>query len=390
MKYPLMRNNITKSDRTSLINFLKKNDKLTQGPYVREFEKKWSKWLGVKYSVFVNSGSSANLLSLTLLKLKYPKRGEVIVPPLTWSSDISSILHCGFKPVFVDIDPDTLGMNTDKIIKKINKNTKAIFLSYIQGFNCLSSKLLHIIKKKKILLIEDVCESHGATFKNKKLGSFGWTSNFSFYYAHHMSTIEGGMVSTNDRLAYNNLLMLRSHGMIREMEDESRKNKIINYNSKLNSKFIFEYPGYNLRNTEIGAVLGISQLKRLDKNIELRTKNLNFFLDNLDDSFFYKDFLLTGSSNYAFNVVLKDKNKKRFDKILKNLDKNGIEYRVGSAGGGNQLRQPYVKRLIKFKNFNNFKNVEHIHFYAFYIGNYPDLAQKDILFITKALNEGAK
>jgi len=390
MKYPLMRNNITKSDRTSLINFLKKNDKLTQGPYVREFEKKWSKWLGVKYSVFVNSGSSANLLSLTLLKLKYPKRGEVIVPPLTWSSDISSILHCGFKPVFVDIDPDTLGMNTDKIIKKINKNTKAIFLSYIQGFNCLSSKLLHIIKKKKILLIEDVCESHGATFKNKKLGSFGWTSNFSFYYAHHMSTIEGGMVSTNDRLAYNNLLMLRSHGMIREMEDESRKNKIINYNSKLNSKFIFEYPGYNLRNTEIGAVLGISQLKRLDKNIKLRTKNLNFFLDNLDDSFFYKDFLLTGSSNYAFNVVLKDKNKKRFDKILKNLDKNGIEYRVGSAGGGNQLRQPYVKRLIKFKNFNNFKNVEHIHFYAFYIGNYPDLAQKDILFITKALNEGAK
>ena len=390
MKYPLMRNNITKSDRTSLINFLKKNDKLTQGPYVREFEKKWSKWLGVKYSVFVNSGSSANLLSLTLLKLKYPKRGEVIVPPLTWSSDISSILHCGFKPVFVDIDPDTLGMNTDKIIKKINKNTKAIFLSYIQGFNCLSSKLLHIIKKKKILLIEDVCESHGATFKNKKLGSFGWTSNFSFYYAHHMSTIEGGMVSTNDRLAYNNLLMLRSHGMIREMEDESRKNKIINYNSKLNSKFIFEYPGYNLRNTEIGAVLGISQLKRLDKNIKLRTKNLNFFLDNLDDSFFYKDFLLTGSSNYAFNVVLKDKNKKRFDKILKNLDKHGIEYRVGSAGGGNQLRQPYVKRLIKFKNFNNFKNVEHIHFYAFYIGNYPDLAQKDILFITKALNEGAK
>ena len=390
MKYPLMRNNITKSDRMSLINFLKKNDKLTQGPYVREFERKWSKWLGVKYSVFVNSGSSANLLSLTLLKIKYPKRGEVIVPPLTWSSDISSILHCGFKPGFVDIDTDTLGMNTDKIIKKINKNTKAIFLSYIQGFNCLSSKLLHIIKKKKILLIEDVCESHGATFKNKKLGSFGWTSNFSFYYAHHMSTIEGGMVSTNDRLAYNNLLMLRSHGMIREMEDESRKNKIINYNSKLNSKFIFEYPGYNLRNTEIGAVLGISQLKRLDKNIKLRTKNLNFFLDNLDDSFFYKDFLLTGSSNYAFNVILKDKNKKRFDKILKNLDKNGIEYRVGSAGGGNQLRQPYVKRLIKFKNFNNFKNVEHIHSYAFYIGNYPDLAQKDILFITKVLNEGAK
>jgi CDP-6-deoxy-D-xylo-4-hexulose-3-dehydrase len=299
-------------------------------------------------------------------------------------------LHCGFKPVFVDIDLSTLGMNTDKIIKKINKNTRAVFLSYIQGFNCLSLKLINFLKDKKIPLIEDVCESHGARFKNKKLGSFGWTSNFSFYYAHHMSTIEGGMICTNDRLAYNNLLMLRSHGMIREMEDKNHQRKILKQNPNLNLKFIFQHAGYNLRNTEIGAILGITQLKRLDSNIESRNKNLNFFLNNLDDKFFYKDFLLNGSSNYAFNVILKNKNKKQLYKICKNMEKNGIEYRVGSAGGGNQLRQPYVKSLIKLKNFKNYKNVEHIHFYAFYIGNYPDLSQKDILFITKVLNEGAK
>ena len=194
IKFPLMQNNILKQDIDKVIKFLKKSSILTQNKEVLKFEKIWSKWLGVKYSVFVNSGSSANLLSIQLLKLKYPKGGEVIVPPLTWSSDIASLIHCGFKPVFVDIDLNTLGMNTNLIISKINKNTRAVFLSYIQGFNCLTKKLYDYLKMKKIVLIEDVCESHGAKFKNKKLGTFGWTSNFSFYYAHHMSTIEGGMI----------------------------------------------------------------------------------------------------------------------------------------------------------------------------------------------------
>lgn len=186
IKFPLMKNNILKSDINKVISFLKKSTILTQNKEVLKFEKIWSKWLGVKYSVFVNSGSSANLLSIQLLKLKYPKGGEVIVPPLTWSSDISSLIHCGFKPVFVDIDLKTLGMNTDLIISKINNKTKAVFLSYIQGFNCLTEKLYQVLKKKNIVLIEDVCESHGAKFKNKKLGTYGWTSNFSFYYAHQI------------------------------------------------------------------------------------------------------------------------------------------------------------------------------------------------------------
>ncbi len=150
IKYPLMRNNILKDDINKVISHLKKNNILTQNKEVLKFEKIWSKWLGIKYSVFVNSGSSANLLSIQLLKIKYPEGGEVIVPPLTWSSDVSSLIHCGFKPVFADIDLETLGMNTDKIISKINKRTKAVFLSYIQGFNCLTDKLLKHLKKKKL------------------------------------------------------------------------------------------------------------------------------------------------------------------------------------------------------------------------------------------------
>ncbi len=385
LKFPLMRNNISNQDIKILISFLKKKTFLTQNKEVLNFEKIWSKWLGVKYSVFVNSGSSANLLSIQLLKLKFPKGGEVIVPPHTWSSDISSVIHCGFKPVFADIDLKTLGMNTDLIISKINNKTRAIFLSYILGFNCLTKKLLDYLKKKKIVLIEDVCESHGAKFQNKNLGSYGWTSNFSFYYAHHLSTIEGGMVCTNDKDAYNNLLMLRSHGMIREVKDNKFKKNIKQKYKDLNSQFIFYHQGYNLRNTEIGGVLGQSQIKRLDKNIEKRNNNLKYFLSKLDREKFFLDFDLKGISNYALIVILKNKNKELMQKIEKNLSDNGIEYRIGSAGGGNQLRQPYIRNSHK-GSFKIYGNTEHMHFYSLYIGNYPDLKREDIDFFTKVLN----
>ena len=386
IQFPLMRNNILENDLDVLIKFLKKKPILTQNKNVKNFEEKWSKWLGVKYSVFVNSGSSANLLQIQLLKMQYPKGGEVIVPAFTWSSDISSLLHCGFTPVFADIDLETLGLNTDLIISKINKNTKAIFLSYIQGFNCLTEKLLKVLKKKKIHLIEDVCESHGAKFKNKKLGSFGWTSSFSFYYAHHMSTIEGGMICTDDKKTYHNLLMLRSHGMVREVKDNKFQKYIKNKYKDLNTQFIFKFPAYNVRNTEIGGVLGLEQIKRLDKNITKRNKNFEYFINRLDKDIFFTNFDLTGHSNYAFNVILKNKNHKLMNKILQNLEKEGIEFRRGSAGGGNQLRQPYLKNFVSKKDINELKNTEHIHFFSFYIGNYPELTLKKIDKIIKTLN----
>lgn len=389
MTYPLMHNNISKSDVDALRNFLnEKKIRFTQGKKVKEFEQKWSKWLGCKYSVFVNSGSSANLLSISLLKIKYPKGGEVIVPSHTWVSDIASVIQNGFKPVFVDIDLKHLGMNDDLIIKKITKNTKAVFLSYIQGFNCLTKKLLEYLKKKKILLIEDVCESHGALFGKKKLGSFGWTSNFSFYYAHHITTIEGGMICTNDKLAYNNLLMLRSHGMLRESSDPLIKSKYYKKYPDLNSNFIFCFPAYNVRNTEIGAVIGLNQLKKLDKNIIKRNNNLKYFLARIRKDIYFTDFDLKGCSNYAFNVILNKPNKILFDKICKNLKNNKIEFRVGAAGGGNQLRQPYLKNILKIKEteIKLYKNTDHVHFFGFYIGNYPDLSYQKIDKLIKVLN----
>ena len=338
IQFPLMRNNIHRKDLDEVIKYLKSDDPiLTNGKKVKEFENKWSKWLGVKYSVFVNSGSSANLLSLAILKTKFPKGGDVIVPPLTWVSDISSVIQNGFNPVFVDIDPQTLSMNSDKIISMINKNTKCIFLTHAQGFKGLTDKLIKEAKKNRIPIIEDVCESHGATHNNKKLGSFGWISNFSFYYAHHMSTIEGGMICTNDKNVYQKARLFRSHGMVRESTDEKFRKTFLNSYPDLNSDFIFAYPAYNVRNTEIGAIIGLSQLKRLDANIKKRSQNFQYFLSKINPSIYRTDFKLIGSSNYAFNLILKNSDKLIVSKLIKKMQKNGIEFRRGSAGGGNQL-----------------------------------------------------
>jgi CDP-6-deoxy-D-xylo-4-hexulose-3-dehydrase len=386
--HPLMENNIQQEDVNEIIKFLKNNKKriFTQSEKVKEFEFKWSKWLGVKYSVFVNSGASANLLSISALKILYGK-GEIIVPTLTWISDIASVIQNNFKPIFIDIDPKNLSMNEEFLLKKISKKTKAVFLTHVQGFNGLSSNLLEILRKKKIPLIEDVCESHGASFRNKKLGTYGLMSNFSFYYAHHISTIEGGMICTNNKKIYELLKILRSHGMVRESGNIKFEKLMIKKYPDLSPKFIFLYPAYNVRNNEISAVIGLSQLKRLDANNKNRIKNLKIFLKNIDCNKYRNNYFLEGSCNYAFPLVLKKKSIKNRNLLEKILIKNKIEFRRGNAGGGNQLRQPYLKQYVKNINLKNFKEVDHIHFFGYYIGNYPSLKKEKILKICKILND---
>ena len=385
LDWPLMVNNIPREDLDCIIDFLKTDPILTQSANVREFEKEWSDWLGVKYSVFLNSGSSANVLTMAAMKHLYGT-GEIILPPLTWVSDISSVLFAGFKPVFVDINPRTLCMDEDQVIAKLNENTKAVFITYAQGFNGLSDSLLQALNQRNIPLLEDVCESHGAKFKGEKLGSFGLVSNFSFYYAHHMSTIEGGMICTDDENIYQICRMLRSHGMVREATDESVRQSYVKGNPELNPEFIFAYPGYNMRNTEIGAVLGRNQLKRLDANNVKRCGHFKYFLDNLDSDKYQTDFELEGSCNYAFNLVLKKPDFDFCGRVMSRLKEAGVEFRRGSAGGGNQLRQPYLQGIVGKDEHKNYPVVEHIHFFGFYIGNYPDLIEDRIKSLCDLLN----
>ena len=387
MRFPLMRNNILREDLDTVIEHLEQDDpKLTHGAQVRAFEREWSEWLGVKYSVFVNSGASANLLTMAMLKIRHPEGGKVIVPPLTWVSDIASVLQNGFEPVFVDIDPHTLAMDSDEVIAKLSDDTRAVFLTHVQGFDGLTDALLDALTRRGIPLIEDVCESHGATHNGRKLGSFGLVSNFSFYYAHHMSTIEGGMVCTDDPEVYQQARMLRSHGMVREADDPAVRSAWKQANPALNPDFIFALPGYNMRNTEIGGILGRSQLKRLDATVRRRTENLRRFLSKIDSRKYRTDFKLEGSSNYAFNLVLKRADDGLAQRLMSTMHESGIEFRRGSAGGGNQLRQPYLKGVVPEGHYKQFPHTDHIHFYGFYIGNFPDLRDEEVDWLCSTLN----
>ena len=383
--FPLMANNILKEDIEKVKVFLSGMPVLTQSKKVSEFEKKWSKWLGVKYSVFVNSGSSANYISIAALKI-FKRKGEIITPPLTWPSDIMAVINNGFNPKFVDINLSNLSMDTDKIIKSISKKTVAIFITHAQGFNGLTQKLLKFIKKKNIILIEDVCESHGAKFNGKKLGTFGLISNFSFYYAHHLSTIEGGMICTNNKEIYDYCMRFRGHGMLRESRFVSKIKSFKKKYKDLNENFIFLNPGFNFRSNEINATIGINQLKRLDSEIKKRNFNFKYLISKLNKRKYFIDFDQKGISNYAFPILLNTKSIKLRDKFEKYLLNNGVEFRRGNAGGGNQLRQPYLKKYKKLLNKNRFKNVEKIHFFGYYIGNYPSLKFIKLKKLIKILN----
>ena len=387
LDWPLMQNNITRADLDALIDYLRQESPmLTQSRQVRLFEQEWSAWLGVKHSVFVNSGASANLLTMTALRETFGL-GEVIVPTLTWVSDIASVIQCGFKPVFVDINPRTLGMDDQQVLARLTPQTRAVFLTHVLGYNGLTQRLLDELKARNIPLIEDVCESHGGTFNGRKLGTFGLMSNFSFYYAHHMSTIEGGMISTDDPNLYQTVRMLRSHGMVREADSEPVKRSYCEKHPDLNPDFIFAFPAYNVRSTEINAVLGRSQLKRLDQNNERRCANLRLFLGHLDPKKYLTDFEVQGSCNYAFTLILRQPDPAFRDRLEHCLRQANVEYRRGTSGGGNQLRQPYLRKLVGNAECEKYPRVDHVHFFGYYIGNYPELEQSKIVALCGLLNQ---
>jgi CDP-6-deoxy-D-xylo-4-hexulose-3-dehydrase len=382
---PLMNDNIDKEDINSIIEFLSQDKipKLTNGPKVLEFENAWGDWLGTKYNLMVNSGASAN--ELTMLALAHIiGEGEIIVPPLTWISDISSVLFAGHKLVFVDVNFTNLSFDIEKLKAAITPQTKAIFLTHVLGINGLTNELINICETQNILLIEDVCESHGTTFKDKKVGNVGFASNFSFYFAHHMSTIEGGMISTNNHEFYQVCRALRSHGMTREMTDISMRQEIIDSNPYLNPDFIFIRPAHNFRSTEINAVIGLSQLKKLDAKNQERRDNFDLFISNLNPDKYHIAINTEGNCNYAFIVILKDNDIDQRNELENKLKENGIEFRRGLSGGGNQMRQPFFKSV--YKDFSNYPNIEHIHNFSWYIGNYPGLEKEKIIKLLEVLN----
>jgi len=388
-QWPLINDNVSQRDREVLSDFILSNQRLTNGLKVREFEDMWSKWLSVKHSVMVNSGASGNFLSIALVKELYGI-GEVIVPPLGWVSDISSVVQLGMTPVFVDISMDNLSITAENIEKVITSQTKAIVLVHCLGFNAINEKILEISKKHNLVLIEDCCEAHGATFKGQKVGSFGDISIFSFYFGHHITTIEGGMVCVNDDNANDIVRLFRSHGMTREASQELQDNFVRNY-PELNPLFTFAVAGFNVRSTEINAVLGIEQMNRIDSNVDKRRNNFKVWLDNLDKNKFYTEFDVEGNSNFALPLIMKRGYEDRFNinddfsGVRDILDLSGVEYRLGTAGGGNQALQPYLKKY-DYRIEGDLTNVNYVHNNSLYIGNHTDLTDEQIIKLCKSLN----
>lgn len=379
--WPLINNNISTEDKQHLADFILNSDRFTNGPKVKEFEEVWSKWLGVKYSVMVGSGAAANYITTAIVRELKGQDGEIIVPPIGWVSDISSVVNTGFKPVFVDVDLDTMAISVKNIKKAINKNTKAIVLVHALGFNGINDELIKLAKDNDLILIEDCCEAHGATYKDKRVGSLSDMSCFSFYFGHHMTTIEGGMISTDSEEVYQLARMFRSHGMTREASKEVQEKYL---SDDLNPLFTFAVPGYNMRSTELNAVLGLKQIKRLDSNVTERKNNLDIWLNNLDSKKYYLDFLIEGNSNFALPLLLKDKNVS-MKKVCAVLEDQKVEYRLGTAGGGNQARQPWLKNY-DFSVVGDLSNSNYIHDYGLYVGNHTELTETQIVDLCRRLN----
>lgn len=364
MLWPLQENVLIERDIHELTNYIKTAKRFTQFEMVRQFEENFSAWEGVKYSVYVNSGSSANLILINALKEihGWTSKSEIIVPSVTWSTNIGPVIQNGMIPVFVDINLEDLSFNYEKITGKINKNTVAIFVTHLMGFPANMTILQEIAKKYHLILIEDCCEAQGATYNNIKVGNFGIAGTFSFYWGHHMTTVEGGMVSTNNELLYEMLLLKRSHGLARELPKEKHQHYAEKY-PNIDFNFLFLTDGFNVRNTEFNATIGISQLKAVDSFIDIRRTNYDRFLQILIK---YPEHFIPikqpGMSPLCFPFLMKDiQAKKHLQQVLYD---NGIETRPLISG--NLLLQPFLQ---KYYIKSEFLNSDFVHTNGFYIGN---------------------
>jgi len=369
---------ISKEDRQIISDFILSSPKLTYGAKVKEFEQKWSEWLGVKYSVFVNSGSSANLLIVQAAHDLYGQ-GNWVAQSCTWATNVAPIIQLQKNTglFLTDVEMQTLGPNLIDLERLFQtQNIKYFFLTHVLGIPSTDKKLLDLCNKYNVKLFEDCCESHGSEVNGKKVGTFGLASSFSFFYGHHITTIEGGMICTNDEKFYHRLLLLRSHGLLRELPEEERIKNIV---SGVDERFTFLCSGYNVRNTDVHAVLGINQLKRLSYAIEKRNKNFKCFVENLDFKKYYTNFKTEGVSLFAFPIIT---NSISIDKVSQALKSFGVEYRPLIAG--NLLRHPMMNPINTFRQF---KTADYIHENSFYVGNNEWVEEDQILQLVKILNK---
>jgi CDP-6-deoxy-D-xylo-4-hexulose-3-dehydrase len=379
----LVSDTIDKNDINHLIEWLSQDEipKLTKGELTVQLEKKWANKIGTKYSVFVNSGSSSILLTLAALKFTNRlKNNKVVVPSLSWATDLSSPMLLGLEPILCDCNLNDLSCDLEHLeeIFKTESPSTLILVSVL-GLVPDMEHILKLCNKYNVLLLEDVCESMGSKHKEKYLGTFGLASFFSMYFGHHLSTIEGGFINTNDKSLYNSLLMMRSHGWSRDLSLEDQNIYNTKYNTdSFSSLYNFYLPGMNLRSTDLQAFIGLRAIDKLDNYSQKRNLNFKFYLKNLTNNELNLETNLDNFiSNFAIPVVSKNK-----DQIIKDLIEANIEVRPLIAGNlGN--------KPVWYENYKrvNLPNSDIIDKFGFYLPNHQDLTESDILKITNIINK---
>ena len=384
-KWPLMQDTITKYDRRRMSRFIRHSDRFTNGEKVREFEQAWSDWLGCERSLFVSSGSTANFLLLASIKesLKLKAGDKVLVPSCTWMTNVAPVIQLGLTPIFCDIELENYSFDGEHLenISKRHPDIKLIFVTHLLGLPGVDHHSLFKLFPNAVT-IDDACESHGVMQNGVKVGTNGAGATFSFYFGHHMTTVEGGMVSTNNLELYDLMKMKRSHGMARESVNPQF------YTEKypdIDPSFLFITDGYNFRNHEVPAVLGLSQLERLDEMIDIRKNNYKVFIDILSNKsqLFYIPSDTEGNSSFCFPLVAK--NKDTYKKLKRELSLHSIEYRP--VVSGNLLDHPFLAGYELDPFDGRPWNVDIVQKQGLYVGNNHFVGDQEMSMLDEVVNK---
>jgi CDP-6-deoxy-D-xylo-4-hexulose-3-dehydrase len=377
----LIQDTVSREDVNKLADWLRTFPRLTKGPLTKIFEEQFSAWLGVDHSVMVNSGSSANLLMLYALKVMGKmKNRKVVVPGLCWATDLAPVIQFEMHPILCDCNLDNLSVDVIELEELFKEHSpSALMLVSILGLSPDMKKIIELCDKYDVILLEDACESLGTTYNDKKLGSFGLMSSHSFFFGHHASTVEGGMICTNDPEVNKVLLSIRSHGWNRDWDKDDIEEIEKQYNiSNINSMYTFYYPGFNLRATDIQAFIGIEQIKMMDWAIWNRNENFKLYQSLIENPFWKpKELPNTMTSNFAYPYM----HPLKYEVVVA-LEENDIETRplvCGSMG-----IQPFYTNIYG-KHF--LKNCDVINNNGIYLPNHPHLKESDIEKVCKVVNE---
>jgi len=377
----LVKDTIDNNDIDRLVDWLKTYPRLTKGPVTLDFEKKYSEWLGTKYSVFVNSGSSANLLMLSALQQgEYLKNNKVVVPSVAWATDLAPVIQLGLEPVLCDSNMEDLSADLGHLEKIFREESPSVLMFVsVLGLVPNMDKIVKLCDEYNVILLEDTCESMGCEYKGQKLGTFGKMSSFSTFFGHHISTIEGGIISTDDFELYELLLSIRSHGWDRDLSVETQFQLQQDWDvSDFDAMYTFYYSGFNMRSTDLQAYIGLTQIDKLRDWGKRREKNFHLYNELIKNDYWkVKSRPDCLESNFAYPII----HPKR-DEIVKTLTANKVEVRpmiCGSMG-----TQPfYVKKYGELK----LPNVSIIDEYGFYVPNNPKLTKEEVSFISGLVNE---